>query len=102
MYVVMNRVMVKADWAEEFEQRFNKRKGQIDKEPGFVSMEILQPESENTPFVVMTHWETKADFENWIHSEDFKIAHQNPMPKEAFNPGGGLERFNVVISSKST
>lgn len=99
MYVVMNRVMVKADWANEFEQRFAKRKGQIDKEPGFVNMQILKPESEQTPYVVLTTWQSKSDFENWIKSEDFKLAHQNPMPKDAFNPGGGLERFEVVIAS---
>jgi len=99
MYVVMNRVCVKSNWTTEFEERFRKRAGKIDKEPGFVSMNILKPESENVPYVVLTHWKTKGDFENWIGSDDFKAAHQNPMPKEAFDTGGGLETFDVIISS---
>jgi len=27
------------------------------------------------------------------------MAHQNPMDKEAFLEGGGLEQFEVIISS---
>lgn len=99
MYVVMNRVMVNKGWEEEFETRFKKRSGQIDKVPGFVSMQILQPDNEAQPYIVMTHWEDKSAFENWVGSEDFKLAHQNPMPQEAFSEGGGLESYRVVINS---
>lgn len=99
MYIVMNRVMVNTGWEAEFEERFKRRKGQIDKEPGFVSMQVLKPEESTTPFVVLTNWQDKAAFENWIKSDDFKLAHQNPMSKQAFGKGGGLERFEVVVSS---
>ena len=34
-------------------------------------------------------------------SEDFKIAHQNPMTKDAFLEGGGLEQYEVIISSNA-
>jgi len=99
MYVVMNRVKVKNEWADEFENRFRKRAGQIDKEPGFVNMQILKPEAKETPYIVLTTWSNKADFENWITSDDFKMAHQNPMPKDAFDSGGGLEAFEVIITT---
>lgn len=99
MYIVMNRVMVKADWCDEFVERFVRRKGQIDKEPGFVNMQVLKPESPDTPFVVLTSWQDKDSFQLWIKSDDFKLAHQNPMPKDAFAEGGGLETFEVVVSS---
>ena len=102
MYVVMNRVMVNSDWADKFVERFAKRKGQIDKEPGFVSMQVLKPEESGTPFVVFTSWQDKASFKQWVNSDDFKLAHQNPMPTEAFSEGGGLETFDVVVSSEDT
>ena len=35
-------------------------------------------------------------------SDDFKIAHQNPMNKDAFLDGGGLEQFDVIISAESS
>ena len=99
MYVVMNRVVVKSDWEAEFESRFQKRAGQIDKQPGFVRMAVLKSDGEKICYIVETTWNSKNDFENWVESEDFKLAHQNSMPKEAFGEGGGLEMFNVVVNS---
>ena len=99
MYIVNNRVPVAEGYEEMFEERFRKRAGQVDKQPGFVRMSILKPETDDTPYVVMTAWQDKAAFENWVGSEDFKLAHQNPMPKEAFKGEGKLEMFEVIIEA---
>lgn len=98
-YVVANRVFVKPEYSHEFEQRFHDRAGQINQQPGFVLMEILKPKSDTTPYVVMTHWENEQAFQSWVGSEDFKLAHQNPMPKDAFLEGGGIEQYEVIITS---
>ena len=101
-YVVANRVYVKQQYSQEFEQRFKNRAGQIDQQPGFELMQVLKPQSENTPYVVLTYWENEQAFQDWVGSEDFKIAHQNPMEKNAFLDGGGIEQYEVVISSKTS
>ncbi len=98
-YVVANRVFVKPEYSQEFEQRFRNRAGQINQQPGFVLLEILKPQSENTPYVVLTHWESEQAFRGWVGSEDFKVSHQNPMDKEAFLEGGGIEQYEVIITS---
>ena len=98
-YVVANRVFVKQQYCEEFEQRFKNRAGQINQQPGFVLMEVLKPQSVDTPYVVLTHWQDEQAFRHWIGSEDFKMAHQNPMPKDAFLEGGGIEQYAVIITS---
>ena len=100
MYVVANRVAVAEGYEDMFEERFRKRAGQIDKQIGFVRMQILKPVGDDTPYVVLTSWESEAAFQGWVGSDDFKIAHQNPMPKEAFTSGGGLEQFEVIISAE--
>ena len=102
MFIVANRVPVATGWEENFEERFRKRAGQIDKQPGFVRMQILKPDSENTPYIVLTTWQDKASFESWVGSEDFKLAHSNPMPQEAFDGEGKLEMHEVVIAAEST
>jgi heme-degrading monooxygenase HmoA len=33
--------------------------------------------------VVLTTWRDKAAFEAWVGSEDFRLAHQHPLPQEA-------------------
>ncbi len=98
-HVVSNRVFVKPEYTQEFEQRFRNRAGEINQQPGFVLMEILKPQSENTPYIVLTHWESEQAFQNWVGSKDFEVAHQNPMPKDAFEKGGGIEQHEVILSS---
>ena len=98
-YVVANRVFVKAEYADEFATRFRRRAGQIDQQPGFLRMEVLAPRSDDTPYVVLTHWRDQQAFDDWVGSEDFRRAHQDPMDKNAFLDGGGLERYAVVVST---
>ena len=102
MFIVANRIPVAAGWEERFEERFQKRAGQIDKQPGFVRMQILKPDSEGLPYVVLTTWQDKATFDAWVGSDDFKLAHSNPMPKEAFDGEGKLEMHEVIIDAEST
>ena len=101
MFVVANRVPVAPDWQDEFETRFRNRAGQIDKQAGFVRLEILRPSSPDTPYVVYTAWENEAAFRAWVGSEDFKAAHANPLPKEAFAGESKMEQYEVVVSTAS-
>ncbi|MDW3095742.1 MAG: antibiotic biosynthesis monooxygenase family protein [Gammaproteobacteria bacterium] len=101
MFVVTNRVFVHPDWHQEFENRFQKRSGQIDKQPGFKRMQILKPQSNEVPYVVYTEWDNEAAFKNWVGSEDFKLAHKNPMPEDAFTKKGSLEQHTIIISAKA-
>ncbi len=99
LYVVSNRVPVAAGWREEFERRFRERAGQIDRQPGFVRMEIHRPADDDSPYVVHTVWRDEASFRSWVGSDDFKAAHANPMPKEAFDGESRMERHEVVITA---
>ncbi|MCE5387923.1 MAG: antibiotic biosynthesis monooxygenase [Acidithiobacillus sp.] len=98
-YVVANRVPVKKEFREQFEERFRHRAGEVEKQPGFVRMEILRPVADEGVYVVLTHWQNREAFQNWMKSEDFQEAHRNPLPKEAFGEGGGLEQHEVIISA---
>lgn len=97
MYVVANRVPVAPGWEQAFEDRFRRRAGQVEQQPGFLRMEILRPATEGAPYVVLTTWESRAAFQDWVGSEDFKAAHRDPLPKEAFAGEGRLEQHEVVI-----
>jgi heme-degrading monooxygenase HmoA len=101
MFVVANRVPVAQDYQEMFEERFRNRAGQIEKQSGFVRMQVLQPTKPELPYVVLTTWRDKAAFEAWVGSEDFRTAHANPMPKEAFEGEGAIEMHQVIISAET-
>ncbi|WP_462319839.1 antibiotic biosynthesis monooxygenase family protein [Halochromatium sp.] len=102
MFCVMNRVPVAPEWREAFEERFRKRAGQVELQAGFVRMAVLRPTSDETPYVVETLWQDQGAFEAWIGSEDFKQAHANPLPKEAYNGEGKIETFDVVVSADAS
>ena len=97
MYAVTNRVYVAPGWEEAFEERFRNRAGQIEKNPGFLRMAILRPESEGLPYLVQTVWSTREAFEAWIGSDDFRAAHADPLPEEAFSASSAMERHTVAI-----
>ena len=71
----------------------------MDKQPGFLRMDILRPQTDDSPYLVMTVWESEQAFQQWVGSEDFKLAHQNPLPKEAYNGEGKMEAHTIVISA---
>ena len=100
MYIVANRVPVATGWEEAFEERFRRRAGQVDQQPGFVRMQILRPVETGDPYIVLTTWDSHEAFRAWIGSEDFKAAHRDPLPKEAFNGDGKLEQHEVIIAAE--
>lgn len=99
LFVVSNRVPVAAAWREEFERRFRERAGQIDSQAGFVRMEIHRPADDDSPYVVQTIWRDEASFRAWVGSDDFKAAHADPMPKEAFDGDSRMERHEIIITA---
>lgn len=101
MFVVTNRVPVVDTYRDQFEERFRQRAGQVEKQPGFIRMEIMRPVDDESPYLVMTTWKDEDAFNNWVGSEDFKAAHQNPLPKEAYKAtGGGMEQHTVIITAQ--
>ena len=101
MCIVANRVPVAALWREQFEERFRTRAGQLDQQPGFVRLQVLRPADGDSPYVVLTTWRDKATFEAWVGSEDFRLAHQHPLPKEAYTGEGRLEQHDMVITAEA-
>lgn len=75
MIVVSNRIEVEPDQAAEFEQRFAKRLGGVEKAQGFMRYALLKPLQTGLPYQVITVWQTQADFEAWVASSAFRQAH---------------------------
>ena len=74
--VVSNRIPVAKGAEEEFELRWKNRKWTIADHTGFIRTEVLKPVKADH-YVVVTHWQTMKDFENWTNSEAFIESHAN-------------------------
>ena len=78
---------------EAFAERFSNRASLVEHHPGFIRLEILRPQpismhgqkmGSSDYHVVLTCWETEADFIAWTESQDFRTAHSQRAPREMF------------------
>ena len=102
MFVVMNRLPVNPDYADQFEERFTSRAREVDKMLGFIRNQVLRPANPDDPYIVLTLWESKDNFEAWVNSDAFKLGHSKSgtLPSEAFLGHPKLEGFEVILDTE--
>ena len=71
--------------------------------PGFIRNLVLRPDRPEAPYVVMTFWRSRQDFEAWVNSEAFQKGHaqSGTLPKEAFTRRNELETFEAFLDSEA-
>lgn len=101
MITVANRIYVKPEYADAFEERFRQRAGLVDGMPGFISNQVLRPVNEGDPYVVFTVWNSRQNFLDWVRSDEFVKGHaqSGSLPKDAFSAANVLELHEVVQDS---
>ncbi len=103
MYIGMNRFKVLKDRAGDFEQVWLNRESYLHELDGFIEFHMLRgPEKEDhILYSSYTLWASKAHFDAWTQSVQFKKSHQR-----AAQPGNGpmttghpeFEGFEVIQS----
>jgi heme-degrading monooxygenase HmoA len=101
MITVMNRIAVQPEYAQQFEARFLDRARLVDEMPGFVSNQVLRPVNPGDPYIVLTLWNSREEFEAWTNSDAFIKGHarSGSLPKEAFSGPNKLEIHEVIQDS---
>jgi heme-degrading monooxygenase HmoA len=77
MFIAMNRFKVLKDATQEFEQRWLSRDSHLHELDGFIAFHMLRgPEREDhVLYSSHTVWASKAHFEAWTRSEQFRASH---------------------------
>ncbi|MBX9844180.1 MAG: antibiotic biosynthesis monooxygenase [Xanthobacteraceae bacterium] len=77
MFIAMNRFRVKKGSEEAFEKVWADRDSYLDRMKGFEEFHLLRGPTleDHTLYATHTVWSTKADFEAWTRSEEFRAAH---------------------------
>ena len=101
MITVANRIYIDPQYAADFEERFRTRAGLVDGMPGFIWNKTLRPVAEGDPYIVLTLWESRKDFDNWVGSDAFQKGHarSGTLPKEAFSQPNKLEIHEMFTDS---
>jgi heme-degrading monooxygenase HmoA len=95
MIVVTNRIPVAKGQEPAFEERFRNRAGLVEGRPGFRDFQLLRP-LHGDAYLVMTWWDTEADFRAWTESPEFQEAHRNRPPRELFAGPSVFEMHEVI------
>jgi len=77
MYIAMNRFKVRPEEQEAFKARWFDREVYLKTVPGFVAFHLLQGPDRQDHVLYASHtlWRSRADFEDWTRSEQFRAAH---------------------------
>lgn len=99
MFIAMNRFKVFKDATEEFEAVWKNRDSHLNEMAGFEGFHLLRgPEAEDhILYSSHTTWRSKADFEAWTKSEQFRKAHSRaPSTKPLYAGHPQFEGFEMV------
>lgn len=105
MFIAMNRFQVLKDAAEEFEAVWRNRDSQLHEMPGFLEFHMLRGPERDDHVLYSSHtvWATKADFEAWTTSEQFRRSHARvPTTKPLYLRHPQFEGFEVIQTSGRT
>ncbi|MGW9348369.1 Heme-degrading monooxygenase HmoA [Nocardiopsis flavescens] len=73
--VKFNVLTVPEGSGHTLEERFAKRAGLVEGQPGFEEFQLLRPVEGTDKYLVYTRWRSQEDFENWLNSQEFRKGH---------------------------
>lgn len=113
-FVAVNVLAVPAHAASTLEDRFAARAGEVDQRPGFQRFELLRPAddahgpssegegAERTErYLVMTWWDSEADFRAWLESEEFQRGHARTTSQGPAASDAQVWTFDVVTAREA-
>ncbi|GGC51702.1 antibiotic biosynthesis monooxygenase family protein [Chelatococcus reniformis] len=102
MFIAMNRFKVLKEAVKDFENVWLTRESFLTELPGFIEFHMLRgPEREDhILYASHTVWASRADFEGWTKSEQFRKAHHRAGDNKPMTTGHpefeGFEVFQTV------
>jgi heme oxygenase (staphylobilin-producing) len=93
MHVAINRLRVPAEYADHLERAFSHASSLADV-PGFRAFKFLKNE-QGEEYLVLTEWNSRADFEAWTQSDAFSRAHSGSNPNSPVK--SQLSNYELLI-----
>ena len=100
MFIAMNRFKIALGKEEGFEEVWRQRESFLSEVPGFKQFNLLRgPQNEDhTLYASHSTWESRAAFEAWTESDNFRKAHaQRSAPQGTYLGHPNLELFDTVL-----
>ena len=101
-FIAMNRFKIRPGREADFETIWKSRESRLSEMQGFREFRLLRCPKSDDHTLYSSHviWDSKADFEAWTKSEQFRDAHKNAGNREGESPMVGhpqFEGFETVL-----
>jgi heme-degrading monooxygenase HmoA len=99
VFIAMNRFKVVPSAGAAFEEVWTKRETHLREVPGFLSFHLLRGPEREDHVLYASHavWRSRADFEAWTRSEQFRLAHRDAGQNKPLYLGHPeFEGFEVI------
>ena len=107
MFIAMNRFQVKTGSEQAFETLWATRESYLSELPGFIEFHLRRGPDAEDHGLYSTHtlWASKAAFENWTRSDQFRKAHaraDNQTGDSLYLGHPKFEGFEIIQSERNT
>ena len=105
MFIAMNRFKVLKEETQDFEALWLGRESYLDGSPGFIEFHMLRGPEREDHILYSSHtiWSSRATFEDWTRSEQFRAAHKNAGGNKRMTLGHpefeGFEVIQTIVAS---
>ncbi|AMC36453.1 antibiotic biosynthesis monooxygenase family protein [Janthinobacterium sp. B9-8] len=97
MFIAISHFTVANHTHDAIAEAFLQRPHLVDGSEGFIRMEVWNPASDPTQFMLITWWQNAASFHSWHHSHNYRQSHQNIPKNLKLVPGTThIEYFNLL------
>ena len=102
MFVAMNRFRIAPGREAAFEELWRRRDSRLAETPGFVAFSLLKGPATEAHSLYVSHsmWESRAAFEAWTKSPQFRAAHADAGDtRDLYLGPPDLELFESVVDA---
>ena len=79
-YVAISRFRVSNGMGEDVAEAFRTRPHMVEDAPGFVRLDVITPQEDDSEFWLLTFWTDEASFRTWHRSHLYRDSHAG-IPK---------------------
>lgn len=100
MFVFISHLTVPEGDRAALEQHFRARSRLVDRFPGFLYLQLLEPQGGSASHAFLTAWESREAFRAYMQSEEHAISHSREPAEIMARTTVRHEAFEVLMDSR--
>ena len=100
MFVFISHLTVAEADHDDLERHFRERSKLVDNFPGFLYLQLLEPQSGEATHTFLTAWESRDDFRRYMQSEEHATSHAREPGEIMGRTGVRHEGYEVLLDSR--